>query len=192
MPNYQPPRQQPKAKGHWLRTWLFAGGALIIGIVIGTTGGGNDDAAASDPRPTTTVTERATAPASAPSKSKASSKPSTATKPKATKKPASKIISVKASKVVKEFEDNEFAADNKYKGKTLKITGRVDKVDTDLFDDSQYILDLGEEYELLSVQCYDIPNGQLAKVSKGDTVTVIGRFDDGGDFGVKITDAEIV
>jgi len=169
MPNYQPPRQQPKVNGHWLRTWLFAGGALIIGIAIGTAGGGNDDAAASDPRPTTTVTERTAAPASAPSKSKASAQPSAATKatnPKATRKPASKIISVKASKIIKEFEDNEFAADNKYKGKTLKITGRVDKVDTELFDDSQYTLELGEEYELLSVSCYDIPNDQLAKVNK--------------------------
>jgi hypothetical protein len=68
----------------------------------------------------------------------------------------------------------------------------VDKIDTELFDDSNYILDLREEYELLSVHCYDIPNDQLTKVSKGDTVTVIGRFDDGGDLGVDITDGEIV
>ena len=90
--------------------------------------------------------------------------------------------------MVKEFENNEFKADMKYEGTTLRITGVVDKIDTDFWDDSKYILSLGDggDWVFLTVDCYGMSNEELSTLDKGDTVTVIGEFDDGGDLGVDV------
>jgi hypothetical protein len=89
---------------------------------------------------------------------------------------------------LKEFEDNELAADAKYKDETLTITGIVNKIDTELFDDEKYILRLGGggDFEFLTVNCYDMSTDELSTLAKCDAVTVIGEFDDGGDLGVEV------
>ena len=103
---------------------------------------------------------------------------------------ASKPVTVTAADLIKQFEDNELKADAKYKGKTLKITGIVEGIDTEMFDEEDYVLDLtgGGDFEILAVHVYDIPNEDLASVNKGDKVTVTATFDDGGDLGVDVND----
>ncbi len=102
-------------------------------------------------------------------------------------------MAVKAAQIVKEFEDNELAADTKYKGKTLRITGVVDEIDTDLWDEDKYILSLGDggDFEFLFVNCNDMSTKELSTLKKGETVTVIGEFDDGGDLGVEVKDCHL-
>jgi len=97
-------------------------------------------------------------------------------------------VAVKAGQIVKEFEDNELAADAKYKGRTLEITGVVDSIDTDIWDDEKYILALGSggNWEFLFTNCHDMSTDELSTINKGDTVTVVGEFDDGGDLGVEV------
>ncbi|HEU5044885.1 MAG TPA: hypothetical protein VFT75_12210 [Nocardioidaceae bacterium] len=104
-----------------------------------------------------------------------------------------KAVKVKAKTILKEFEDNEAAADTKYKGKTLRVTGVVAKVDTELFDDSQYIIELngGGRWEILTVNCNDVSESVAAKAEKGSTVSVVGQFDDGGDLGVELKDCTL-
>jgi hypothetical protein len=105
--------------------------------------------------------------------------------------PEAKAMKVEAAKIVKEFEENELAADAKYQGKDLLITGRIDKIDTDMWDDEKYVLRLGGKWDILSVSCYDMANEELASLKTGQTVTVRGTFDDGGDLGVEVTDCSL-
>ena len=117
-------------------------------------------------------------------------------KPTATKSaPAKKVepVKVKASKLIKDFEKNELKADKTYKGKTLEVTGVVEKIDTDFVDEDVYILSVGGggDFEILTVNFRDVPEKQLDKLDKGDKVTVIGDFKDGGDLGVEIDHAHV-
>jgi rRNA maturation endonuclease Nob1 len=44
-------------------------------------------------------------------------------------------IKISAKELYKEYDDNAFAADSKYKNKTLAVTGTMDKVTQPLFSD---------------------------------------------------------
>lgn len=102
-------------------------------------------------------------------------------------------VKVEAKKILKEFEDNEAAADGKYKGKTVAVSGVVDKVDTELLDDNQYVVRIGagSDFELTTVNCNDQTSKDVSKIKKGQKLTVIGAFDDGGDLGVELKDCRI-
>ena len=69
----------------------------------------------------------------------------------------------------------------------------MSKIDTELFDDSDYtlLLDGGGEYEILHVTAYDVPKNDIAKLSTGEEVTVICKFKDGGDLGVTVNKCEM-
>lgn len=107
--------------------------------------------------------------------------------------PAEHAMKVKAKKIIREFENNEAAADVKYKGKTLRVTGVVAKVDTDMWDDSKYSIELnsGKQWDILTVSCNYVSEAVAAKVHKGSTVAVVGAFDDGGDLGVTLKDCTL-
>lgn len=119
---------------------------------------------------------------------RAADKKAAAAKAAAAKKDAANTIAISAGELIKSFEDNELAADQRFEGKKLKVTGVVDKVDTDLLDSDKYLLYFngGGDFEFLSVSCEDLPKKVLAGLSKGDNVTIVGKFDDGGDLGVTL------
>lgn len=83
--------------------------------------------------------------------------------------------SVPAAALVQEFKDNEPAADVKYKGKVIEVTGRVKQV-----NDFGGVSDISVELDgvnLASVDC-NFSSNQRAAVSgltTGSTVTVRGR-----------------
>ena len=108
-------------------------------------------------------------------------------------KSASKPVKVQAKQILKQFEDNEAAADGKYKGKNLQVSGVVDKVDTELLDDEQYVVRIGagSDFELTTVNCNDQSSSDVSKIKKGQKITVVGGFDDGGDLGVELKDCKI-
>jgi tRNA_anti-like len=95
---------------------------------------------------------------------------------------------IAAGALIKAFEANELAADEKFKGKRLRVNGVVSKVDTDLLDSEKYVLNIGTgaEFEILTVTCEGIPKAKLTKLSEGDKVTMTGDFKDGGDLGVNL------
>lgn len=109
-----------------------------------------------------------------------------AEKPKA--KPKAKAVKVNAGDMIKAFEDNELAADDKYKGKTIQVSGTVDKIDTEVFDSSKYVLRIsdGSEFAFLTVNCNDMSKKELSTLNTGDDVTAVGKFKDGGDLGVEL------
>jgi hypothetical protein len=168
------------------------GGFVALVIAVAIFGGGGDDADTTASDDTTTVTTDSGD--STEVEEVAEEEPAKEKKTKEAKpaKPAPvKAMPVQADKLVKEFERNELAADAKYDGKTLRVTGRIDKIDTDVWDDEKYILRLGKKWSFINVNCNDMPTDQLATLKQGQTVTVVGKFDDGGDLGVEVADCTL-
>lgn len=165
-----------KATRPWYKKKRWGLAAAVLVIIGATQAGGSEDpeAIASEP----TASESTTG-----AKTPAKKKP-------ANPEPEAQAVEVTAEAIVKEFGENELAADTKYKGKTLKISGVVDSIDTDLFDEEKYILALGGggDFELFTVNCNDMSTDELATLNTGQTVTVVGQFDDGGDLGVEVSD----
>lgn len=109
-------------------------------------------------------------------------------------KPKPQALKVEATAIIKEFEQNEFAADQKYDDKTLQVSGRVNKIDTDMFDSDKYILRIGGggDFDFLTVNCEGLSKDELSALSVGQKVTVVGEFEDGGDLGVEMKDCAVV
>lgn len=103
------------------------------------------------------------------------------TKPPPPPTPAPSAIAVKAGDLLKEYSGNAVAADAKYKGKVLKVTGK--------FGSAQkapllgYAVQLQAEdagdLSLSEVQCFILESAEadVAKLKAGQTVTVQGTCD---------------
>lgn len=93
------------------------------------------------------------------------------------------VIKVSAYDLYAEYDANEAAAEQKYKGKLLEITGTVDDVSRDILDDLYVTLESSDDkYSLSSVQCYldekdESTMTKVTSLSKGDTVTIRGYVD---------------
>ena len=86
------------------------------------------------------------------------------------------VLNVRANDLVKAYESNEVAADEKYKGKLVKVSGRIESIGKDLLDNPYVVL--GGEGMLDGVQC-TFPDkassrGELAKLNKGESVNITG------------------
>ena len=81
-------------------------------------------------------------------------------------------ITISASKLYKEYNENEIAADEKYKGKIIEVTGVIRDIGNDIMDNA-YITLVGDEY-FGDIQCYFNEKSVVAKLSKGKRITVIG------------------
>lgn len=108
-------------------------------------------------------------------------------------KSTSKPVKVEASQILKEFEENEAAADGKYKDKTLQVTGVVSKVDTEFIDEDEYVVQVGAgtDFDFITVNCDDQSADAVSSLKKGDDITVVGDFEDGGDLGVELKNCKI-
>lgn len=80
-------------------------------------------------------------------------------------------VVVSASTYFDDYQANEVAADQQYKGKLIEITGVVDAVRSTM--GSQYI-DLETSNQLLDVACKMSGNDGLAAITKGQKITIIG------------------
>jgi hypothetical protein len=92
-------------------------------------------------------------------------------------------IRVTAPVLISEYEANEIAADQRYKGKTVVVTGKVDHVGKDIMDSMYVTLRGDKEFGIVRVQCFfdDSWATRLSYLREGDTVTVNGTCD--GKFG---------
>ena len=61
-------------------------------------------------------------------------------------------VIITASKLYKEYNANEIAADEKYKGKIIEVTGVIRDIGNDIMDNA-YITLVGDEY-FGDIQCY--------------------------------------
>ena len=81
-------------------------------------------------------------------------------------------VIITASKLYKEYNENEIAADEKYKGKIIEVTGVIRDIGNDIMDNA-YITLVGNEY-FGDIQCYFNEKSVVAKLSKGKRITVMG------------------
>ena len=84
------------------------------------------------------------------------------------------MISVSANTLAAAYTANEVAADDKYKGKELTVSGTVESIGKDITDTS-YVT-LAASGDIFGVQCMfdDQYKGQLAKLQKGQRVQLHG------------------
>ena len=73
-------------------------------------------------------------------------------------------------------QQNEVAAYNKYNGKKLAITGRVDNISAGIFLDASIWLKDGAGR---GFKCYFKDESELDKVTKGQVVTIVGKYENG-------------
>lgn len=137
--------------GLWMKLVIGFVGLILIGAILG---GGSD-------KKGTASTGQAAQAASA------TEAPKTA--------PSQQVIVVSATQMAKDYESNEIAADEKYKGKMIQITGVVDGIEKDLFDNPFLSMDTGWSGYFFHCSFEDAT--QLKKLKKGQKVTVVGEGD---------------
>ncbi len=86
-------------------------------------------------------------------------------------------LKVSATRLYADYDGNEVAADQKYKGKTLLVTGTVDDIGKDIMD-TMYVTLIGDG-AIGQVQCFFAKShaGELAGLRKGMNLSVKGRCD---------------
>lgn len=91
-------------------------------------------------------------------------------------------LTVSATTLFQDYKANEVAADQKYKGKILRVSGTIDNIGKDILDNMYVSLKVGQ-YSILGVQCFfaDSHKSKLVSLRKEQQLTVVGRCD--GKFG---------
>lgn len=99
-------------------------------------------------------------------------------------------IKVTATILAGDYESNEIAADQKYKGKFVEITGTLKSIEAML--GSQFITIEGNQI-LSDIQCFfdKSKESELATLIKGKSITVRGKVD-GKSLNVGVRECEIV
>ncbi len=196
-PPMPPPPPAPKKKPLWGRWYMVTAYVFVALMIIGGIAGGGEEPTVADQASASTEKEATNAEEPKVEGEKAEEpkvEEPKAEEPAPAPKPASEFdLAVDARTLIDAFDDNELAADAKYDGKTLKVTGVVDTIDTELFNDEKYVLNMtdGDEWAILTVSVYDMPSAELAKIKVGQTVSVIAEFDDGGDLGVTMKNGHL-
>ncbi len=98
---------------------------------------------------------------------------------------------VTADDLAAAYDANEVAADMQYKGKVVRVTGVVESIGKDFLYDTPYVTLSGGRW---GVQCsFDksqVPH--LAKLSKGQTVTIQGEVRGIVVFGVYLNQCNLI
>lgn len=82
---------------------------------------------------------------------------------------------VTAKEITEEVDENPAAVETKYEGKTLGVTGEIDSID--VFLGTTVILK-GVDWDGVHCEFPESRQDQVANLSKGQQVTIIGDFDD--------------
>ena len=101
--------------------------------------------------------------------------PAATTAPADTPAPAPAAIKITARALSQEYQANEVAADGKYKGKMLEVTGKVEAIGKDILDDPYVALAGADLLATVQFGFTKADNEQLAQLSKGRTITIRGE-----------------
>jgi len=90
-------------------------------------------------------------------------------------------IQISSTHIYKDYDDNEVAADNKYKDKVVEVKGKIFDISKDFSDDIVVKLNglTDNKYEIVGVSCtFDKShNSEAASLSKGQIITIRGNCD---------------
>ena len=114
-------------------------------------------------------------------------------KPKETPKeePKEEIQITSAYNLHTEYMDNEIAADKKYKGKQLEVTGNIKNIGKDVLGRLYITLETGDIFSTIQVFFKSSEEDAIAELTKGQEVTIIGRGDGLSLTSVFIKNAEV-
>lgn len=87
-----------------------------------------------------------------------------------------KPIAVQAKVLTKEYDENEVAADGKYKGKMLAVTGKISNI-AETFGSMTVSLEGHEITKTVMCNFEDSEKANIAKLKKGQQATLIGKGD---------------
>lgn len=90
----------------------------------------------------------------------------------AEQQPAQKeVYKTTAQQLYKDYEANEVAADEKMKGKLIEISGTVDSIDKDAFDNIVVHLKTGDAFSAAMVGMKDSEKQKAIALKKGAKIT---------------------
>jgi hypothetical protein len=147
----------PTKKAWYKKWWVILIGAFII---LGAIGSGGDNKSSSPSKESSSEQKEEKVAEEAP----------------APEQPKTPEVTVTSAALAKAYKDNEVAADQKYKGKLVEITGKVTGVDNGTFD-NEIIVKLSDgEYDFSGPMCYMKPSehDKVINYTKGQQVTLIG------------------
>lgn len=85
------------------------------------------------------------------------------------------VLKVTSKTLYKEYNNNEIAADDKYKGKIIQVRGTIRDIGKDIMDDA-YISLIGDDF-FGDVQCFFPDKSYLLNLKKVQRFNVIGYCD---------------
>lgn len=88
---------------------------------------------------------------------------------------AEEVIAITATDLYKAYQDNEVAADLKYKGKQLEVTGTISDFGVDVFGTAFIMLATGGPFKDTQVFFRKGQEEKIAELSKGEEITIIGK-----------------
>ena len=89
----------------------------------------------------------------------------------------SSAMEVSPKQLYADYQDNEVAADLKYKDKTLEVKGVIDDIGKDIMDEIYITLKTGEMFGNIQCTFDDSHVKEAAALKKGQHVTVRGNCD---------------
>lgn len=84
------------------------------------------------------------------------------------------VITVDYKELHKEYMDNPISADAKYKGKTLKLTGKVDDIDREIAGNTYITFEI-DFLEDIRITFKKSEESKVAQLKKGQQVTIKGK-----------------
>jgi hypothetical protein len=93
--------------------------------------------------------------------------------------PPAPTLNLRAAEMLKAYENNKLQAEQTYKGKRVRIKGVVGSIGSDILDQPYVTVGTGASFEVTQLQCMfsKEQSGQLAKLNKGQAITVEGTVD---------------
>jgi hypothetical protein len=145
-------------------TTLLSYGLLLCAGIFAWSVFTKDEDAAEKPAEVARVEPSAVAPA----------EPSPAPVVEPEKPKTRKGFKISAATLIAAYEANEVAADEKFKGKLIEVTGVIDSIAKDILGDPYLTLGSGKDFEIAHVQAMFPASAakQLAGLRKGQTITV--------------------
>ena len=90
-------------------------------------------------------------------------------------------LEIKSSTLYKAYESNEISADNKFKDKWVKLTGKIIDIRKNPIKKSESIVKLNglidNKYEIVGVSCHfdESQNSEISKLVEGQIITILGK-----------------
>lgn len=101
---------------------------------------------------------------------------------------------VDMQKFIDEFDENSVAAETKWKGKLVKMTGYVGNIDEGLLGETYVILNpVADEYYFgTAIQCYFESKESVTNLKKGQKVTLQGEVGSESIFNISINKCSVL